>query len=152
MNRARNAIYGIVLMLTLVAWGVSFAEEPSLDASTVMAVVPVARGDVDRNVLRRFDGLVPELKKMSRDKIIKLECRYAGQAVREQDVLSAYQVATRIERYLRVQHRLDLDLWITIRMTSKQDRPLSVLTIAVLTDDIKRLNALPVEPGMAVEH
>lgn len=151
MNRARHAIYGIVLILTLLVWGVSFAQEPVMDVSTVMAVVPVARGDVDRTVLRRFDGLVPELKKMSRDKIIKLECRYAGQALREQDVLSAYQVATRIEKYLRVQHRLDLDLWITIRMTSKQDRPLSVLTIAVLSDDIKRLNSLPVEPVMAVE-
>lgn len=149
MKSVVHVIYGIIFLMTVIFCCDSLAQDSLPDTSTVMAVVPVAKGDNDRSVYRRFDRLVPELKKMSRDKIIKLECRYAGLAVLEKDVLNAYQIAARIENYLRVQHKLDLDLWITIRMAEKQTRPSSVLTIAVLADDIKRLNSLPVEPGKA---
>jgi hypothetical protein len=152
MSSANYVICGFALLMTVIFCSESFAQDSILDEATVVAVVPVVKGDVDRRVLRRFDLLVPELKKISRDKIIKLECRYAGQTGRERDVLSAYQIASRIEKYLRVRHKLDLDLWITIRMASKQTKPSPVFTIAVLADDIKRLNSLPVESGKTGEH
>lgn len=149
MKSATHVISGFIFLMNVIFSSDSFAQSSLLDTSTVMAVVPVSIGDNDRSVYKRLDRLVPDLRKMSRDKIIKLECRYAGSALHEKDVLNAYQIAARVEKYLRVQHKLELDLWITIRMAEKQTKPASVITIAVLADDIKRLNSLPVETGIA---
>ncbi|MEI7817159.1 MAG: hypothetical protein WCI45_08195, partial [Desulfuromonadales bacterium] len=122
------------------------AGESNIDVSKILAVVPVKSGSLDQSVYRQFDKLVPELKKISNKKIIKLECRYSGQTEREQDVENAYKLAARIERYLRVRHKLDLDLWVAIDITPKSPKSPPVLTIAVFTDDIKKLDAVLINP------
>lgn len=136
-------LFGLVVILFQ---GHARANEPSLDGSRILAVVPVKGGNVDQSVYRQFDRLVPELKKSSKNKIVKLECRYSGRPDREQDVENAYKLAGRIEKYLRVRHKLDLDLWVAIDMATKSVKSSPVLTIAVFSDDIKKLDAVLVDP------
>jgi len=140
----------IVLILLLLATPFdrySAAQEPLSDNSRVLAVVPVSRGGIDKEVYRQFDSLVPELKKISRDSIIRLECRYSGKPELEQDVLKAYLLAALIEKYLREQHLLELDLWITITLEQKAIKTaLPLLSITVLADEIKRLKNIQVKP------
>lgn len=139
-------LYAAILLLSAMHADNSSAQDSIIANSRVMAVIPAVTGNVDQSVYRQFDRLVPELKKIPKDKIIKLECRYAGQAERERDVFRAYQTASRVEKYLRLQHKLDLDFWITIRLTSKPFKSAPVFTVTVLADDIKNLSSLPVEP------
>lgn len=138
--------YAIIFLVIITNSRYSAAQETVLNNSKVLAVVPVAKGNIDQNVYRQFDRLVPELKRISRNNIIKLECRYSGQPEREQDVLSAYQIAGKIEKYLRERHKLELDLWITINLGKKKSKTSPVLTIAVFADDIKRLDSIPADP------
>lgn len=126
--------------------GIVLADESNLDVSKILAVVPVKSGSMDNRVYSQFDKLVPELKKISKSKIIKLQCRYTGQPSREQDVLNAYKIATHIERYLRVRHKLDLDLWVAIDIAQKTVKTPPVLTIAIFSDDIKKLDAEQIDP------
>jgi hypothetical protein len=146
MSSLHSAIFSFVFLLAVLLSSFVSAQESPLHNSKVLAVVPVSNGTIDKEVYRQFDRLVPELKKVSKDNIIKLECRYSGQPDREQDVLNAYQLAGRIEKYLRERHRLALDLWITISLGQKKSKNSPVLTIAVFADDIKRLDAIPVDP------
>lgn len=125
--------------------GHALADEPGLDSTKVLAVVPVKSGKVDQAVYRQFDKLVPELKKISKSRVVKLECRYSGQPDRERDVENAYKLAGRIEKYLRERHKLDLDLWVAIDI-SKTVKPSPVLTIAVFSDDIKKLDSVLIDP------
>jgi hypothetical protein len=120
--------------------------ESGLDIEKVLAVVPVTGKDVDQSVYKQFDRLVPELRKISKSKIIKLECRYSGRTDRPQDVERAYMLAARIERYLRVRHKLDLDMWVAIDITGKTSKSAPAMTIAVFSDEIKQLDAVPVDP------
>jgi hypothetical protein len=136
-------ISGLVVVLL---HGYASADELSLDVSKTLAVVPVKSGNVDQSVYRQFDRLVPELKKISKDKIVKLECRYSGKPDREQDVENAYKLAGRIEKYLRVRHKLDLDLWVAVDITSKAAQSSPVLTIAVFSDEIKKLDTVLIDP------
>lgn len=146
MKLIKHCLYGAVSMLALLLVNSSTAQDSVLDNSKTLAVIPVAMGSVDQSVYRQVDLLVPELKRISNGNIFKLECRYSGKAEREQDVLKAYQIASRIEKYLRVKHGLGLDLWITVNLDSKQSKSPSVLTIALFAEDIKRLNSSPVAP------
>lgn len=145
----RTQVFKVIVLTALLVFSclAAFAQEDILDNSKVLVVVPVANGTVDKSVLRRFDKLVPELRKISKDKIIKLECRYHGSPSREKDVMSAYQVAGKIEKYLREQHKLELDLWISIRLGSNGAKVVPTLTIAVFADDIKRLDSVEVKPS-----
>lgn len=136
-------LFGFVVMFL---HGYALADGPSLDESKILAVVPVKRGDVDKTVYRQFDRLVPGLRKISKNKIVKLECSYSGRSDREQDVENAYKLAGHIEKYLRVRHKLDLDLWVVIDITSKSAKTSPVLKIAVFSDDIKKLDAVLVDP------
>jgi hypothetical protein len=122
----------------------SHAKDISAETSRILATVPV-KGNVDQEVYRQFDRLAPELRRISRDNIIKLECRYSGSPSREKDVLNAYQIAAKIEKYLRTQHNLDLDLWITLQLTVKQPKT-PILTIALFSDEIKQLDSMPITP------
>ena len=133
----------VVLFMSVSALAV---EQQRLDAATVLAVVPVKGGNVDKAVYRQFDRLVPDLKKIAKNKIVKLECRFSGQPEREQDVENAYKIAARIEKYLRVHHKLALDLWVSVDITQKPSNPAPVLTIAVFSDDMKKLDAERVDP------
>jgi hypothetical protein len=141
--RLLNILYIGLVVVTLCSY--AFADGTSQDTSKVLAVVPVKSGKVDQAVYRQFDKLVPELKKISKGKIVKLECRYSGQPDRERDVENAYKLAGRIEKYLRVRHKLDLDLWVAIDISPKVVQS-PVLTIAVFSDDIKKLDSVLVDP------
>lgn len=137
--------YLIIILLSVKSGGISSAQDSMLTATRVLAVVPV-KGSIDQSVYKQFDRFVPELRKISKDNIVKLECRYTGRSEFEQDVLNAYQIAGKIEKYLRNQHKLSLDLWITIKMGPVQPKYASILTIALLADDIKRLDSIVIDP------
>lgn len=147
MKAGSLSIFAIAMFLTVLATRHSEAGNIVFDNSKVLATVQVARGGIDKKVYNRFDSLVPELKKISRNRVIVLECRYAGKPERELDVVKAYKLAWHIEKYMRERHKLNLDLWITVRQGEKQSKALSELTIAVLADDIKRTGSLPVDSG-----
>lgn len=150
MNISKLCTYSAILLITLVFNSVASAQNP-MEISRVLAVVPV-KNTVDQSVYRQFDRLVPELKRIAKDNIIKLECSYSGRPENEQDVVNAYQVAGRIEKYLRVKHKLDLDLWITIQLGARKTKSSSLLTIALFADDIKRLDSIPIDPKKKEEH
>lgn len=147
MRLAKLLSYIISGLVVVLVHGYVLAGEPSLDASKTLAIVPVKSGNVDQSVYRQFDRLVPELKKISGNKIVKLECRYSGQPGRELDVENAYKLAAGIEKYLRVRHKLNLDLWVAIDIKPKPAKSTPVLTIAVFSDDIKKLDAVPNDPA-----
>lgn len=132
--------YFFLCFVAAVVCGNAFAGDLKHDVSKTLAVVPVKNGNVDQNVYRQFDRLVPDLKKISKNRTITLECRYAGKPDREQDVQNAYKLAARIEKYLRVRHKLDLDLWITVDIMPRSADILPVLTMAVLSGDSKKLD------------
>lgn len=140
-------IFAIAMFLMALANRPSEAGSVVFDNSRVLATVQVARGGIDKKVYNRFDRLVPELKKISTNRVVVLECLYSGKPEREQDILKAYQLAWHIEKYMRERHKLNLDLWITVRQGEKRSKALPVLTIAVLADDIKRAESLPVDFG-----
>lgn len=122
------------------------ADGSNSDIAKTLAVVPVKSGTVDQGVYRQFDRLVPELKKIAKKKVIKLECRYSGRPDREQDVENAYNLAARIEKHLRVRHKLDLDLWVSIDITPKSSKAPPVLTIAVFSDETQKLDTVLINP------
>lgn len=136
-------VSGLVIVLI---HGYALADESKLDVLKILAEVPVKSGNVDKSVYRQLDRLVPELKKISRNKIVKLECRYSGQPDRERDVENAYNLVARIEKYLRVRHKLNLDLWVAIDITPMSAKSSPVLTVAVFSDDIKRLDTVLIDP------
>jgi hypothetical protein len=136
----------IVYLLLVFMSGIALAEEQNLDETKIIAVIPVKNGNIDQKVFRQFDRIVPELVKIPKTKIVKLEYRYAGQADRDLDVENAYNTAARVEKYLRVRHKLDLDLWLAIDITPKSSKIPSALTIAVYSDEIQKLDAVPIDP------
>lgn len=146
MKRANILNFALSWLFVVLMCGHALAQQVTLDSSKVLAVVPVKSGNVDQNVYRQFDRIVPDLRKIAKNKIVKLECRYSGQPDREQDVENAYKIAARIERYLRVRHKLSLDLWVSLDITPKSSKSSPVLTIAVFSDDVKKLDAVPADP------
>ncbi|MFZ2949109.1 MAG: hypothetical protein WA003_06460 [Desulfuromonadaceae bacterium] len=142
-----NILIYIILALVVASLpGYATADELSLDVSKTLAVVPVKNGKVDKSVYRQFDRLVPKLKKISKNRMLKLECSYAGQPDREQDIDKAYHLAAQIQKYLYVRHKLDLDLWIGIDITSKSAKTSHVLTLTVLPESIKELGTVLIIP------
>jgi hypothetical protein len=127
-------------------YGYASAAEVSLDSARTLAVVPVKNGNVDQKVYRQIDRVVPELKTIAKKKIVKLVYSYSGQPDREQEVENAYHLAARIEKYLRVRHNLDLDLWIAIDIRPKSVKSPPLLTLAVFSDDIRKLDAVLANP------
>lgn len=124
-----------------------FADNTSiLDNAKIIGIVPLTKAGVTQNVYRYIDRIVPELKKIPSERIVKLECSYNGLPGREHDVLSAYQIAGRVEKYLREHHKLNLDLWIAayVDMLARQHPP--ALTFSVFSDDVNRLEKVSVVP------
>ncbi len=122
-------------------------EQNDADSSRVLAVVPVKNGNVDRQVYRQFDRLIPELKKISKSGILKLECSYSGKPKQKRDVERAYLLASMIEKYFREHHKLDLDIWISVDIAPEEKKSVPVLTLAVFTGDYYRFDtALLVDP------
>ena len=137
----------LMFLLTTLSGQCLSAQDIVSDNSRILAVVPLSKGSINKYVYRKFDALVPELKKISRNSIIKLECRYSGRPEREQDVIKAYQYAGSIAKYLRERHKLALDLWITVNLSEQVPKVLPVITIAVFANDIERPNSIQVEPS-----
>lgn len=136
----KPAIYMNIIAAFLVVMffhGYAAAAETNADSTRTLAVVPIKNGIVDKNVFRQIDRLVPELKAISRKNIVRLEYSFSGQPDGEREVENAYHLAARIEKYLRVRHSLDLDLWITIDIRPKSVKLSPVLTVAVSLDGIK---------------
>lgn len=123
------------------------AQSVTMDSSKILVVVPLLKGSIDHTVFRKFDKIVPELRSKAHDKIIRLECRYSGNARNEHDVMSAYQVAAKMEKYLREHHKLNLDLWINIKLGPAGVNPSPALTISVFADDIKQLDSTVIVPA-----
>lgn len=124
-------------LLVVLMCGYAVAAEPNADVSKILAVIPVKDGIVGKSLYKKIDRLVPELKKVPKDKIVKLECRYPGQTDREQDVQKAYELSASVEKYLRVNHALDLKLWVTVIIAPKSAKSTPVLTIEVLSGEIR---------------
>lgn len=139
-------IYSILALVVASLPGYATADELSQDVSKTLAVVPVKNGKVDKSVYRQFDRLVPELKKISKNRMLKLECSYAGQPDREQDIDKAFNLAAQIQKYLFVRHKLDLDLWIAIDITQKSAKASHVLTLTVLPEGIMKLGTVLIIP------
>jgi hypothetical protein len=146
MRLVNISIYIISVLAVALLSGHATADELSPDKSKTLAVVPVKNGKIDKSVYRQFDRLVPDLKKIPKNRILKLECRYSGQPGREQDIDKAYNLAAHIQKYLLIRHKLDLDMWIAIDITPKSAKTSPVLTLAVISDDIKTLEAVLIVP------
>lgn len=146
MKSVNKYFFVMMLLFVMHSNAPALAEEINLDPTKILAVVPVKNGNVDQSVYRQFDRIVPELKKISKSRILKLECRYSGEPTVEKDVENAYRLAAQIERYLRVQHKLELDLWVAVDIAPKTTKSLPVLKIAFFSEDIKKLDSVPVLP------
>lgn len=135
-----------VLMLVLPGVGRAVESDPedTLTARIIGEVV-LDKSVITPQGLKQVDRLVAVLKKMPSDKIIRLDCRYKGDARREADVRAAYTAAARIEKYLRENHKLKLDMWISARMNQgKKGSP--KLVFSILSDEINQYQKLPVNP------
>ena len=119
------------------------------DRADVIGIVPLTKAGVTRNVYRYVDSIVPKLKKLPSERIIKLECSYNGLSERERDVLKAYQIAGRVGKYLRDHHKLNHELWIAANIGRHTRQHASALTFSVLSDDIKNLETVPVVPAIS---
>lgn len=122
-------------------------DKVTADGARILGVVPLQGASVTPVVYRHIDRLVPDLKKLSKDKIVRLECRYNGKSDREQDVLNAYMLAARVDKYLRERHKLDLDLWIATHIGAPVRGKQAALTFAVFADEIGKLDRLPIDPA-----
>jgi len=129
----------------------SFAENGNeFHLSKVIGVVTLTKEGMNQNVYRKIDRLVPDLKKIPPERIVKLECRYAGLPEREQDVLGAYLIAGQVERYLREHHKINLDFWIATQIEKQARETTSVLTFSVFPQNVRNLDKLPLAPLKAL--
>lgn len=149
MNRIYSLMaHVLIAMVTLVMVPLCHAaEKVAADGARILGVVPLQGTTVTPVVYRSIDRLVPDLKKLAKDKIVKLECRYNGKIDREQDVLNAYMLAARVDKYLRERHKLELDVWIATHIGTQARGKQSVLTFAVFADEIGKLDRLPIDPA-----
>jgi len=149
MNRIYSlAVNGLVAMVALAAVPLCHADDKvTTDGARILGVVSLQGASVTPVVYRSIDRLVPDLKKLAKDKIVKLECHYNGKSDREQDVLNAYMLAARVDKYLRERHKLELDLWIATHIGTQARGKQAALTFAVFADEIGKLDRLPVDPA-----
>ncbi|HEY3423750.1 MAG TPA: hypothetical protein VGL27_03055 [Negativicutes bacterium] len=139
-------LYGLVFAQLILATAFADSVDP-LGQSRVIGVVPLTKPAAIQTMFRHIDKMVPELKKISSERVIKLECRYNGLPEREQDVSNAYTVAGKVEKYLREHHKLNLDIWVAanIGLQSRQSPP--ALTFSVFSDAVRNVEKLPVNPA-----
>lgn len=150
MNVKGAGIIGLFgLFFTLLATvSPVFADDGAVpDKAKVIGIVPLTKAGVTQNVYRYIDRIVPELKKIPAERIVKLECSYNGMPEREHDVLSAYQIAGRVEKYLREHHKLNLDLWVAAYIGMQTRQHPSALTFSILSDDLRNIEKVPVVPA-----
>lgn len=141
-----GGVYGLLFFLFIMASPVFADNGAVLDGAKVIGTVPLTKAGVTQNVYRYIDRIVPELKKIPSERIVKLECIYSGLPEREHDVLSAYQIAGRVEKYLREHHKLNLDLWVAANIGMQTRKHPSALTFSVLSNDLRNIEKVPVVP------
>lgn len=139
-------LYSLFFTICMMVSPVFAANETVLDQSKVIAIVPLTQSGVTQDVYRHIDRIVPDLKKLPSQRIVKLECSYNGSPKREHDVLSAYRIAGRVEKYLRERHQLNLDLWIAAYISKQKHQHRPALTFSVFTDELRNLQKAPVVP------
>jgi hypothetical protein len=135
----------VLAVLAMAPAAVAVGSE-EIDRSTVIGVIPLTSDGITRNVYRRIDRLVPTLRNLSSDGVVKLECRYTGMPEREHDVLNAYKIAGQVEKYLKERHKIKLDIWIAANIGTKSHGNPPALTFSVLPGDVRKLEKLPVHP------
>ena len=102
----------------------------------VIRVVPLTHAGVTKSLYNQIDRLVPQLKKISANEIVKLECHYNGNSKQEQDVVNAFMIAARIEKYLREHHKLKIDMWLSAHLVAFTHENPTALIFSVLSKDI----------------
>lgn len=149
MNSFIKRVYlSLIASCMFVSATVCFAAENATDdplTARVIGVLTLEKTGAS-HVFKQVDRLVPELKKMPSDKIIRLDCSYKGFSNNEKDVRAAYSAAAKIEKYLREHHKLKLDLWISARLNQGK-KGVPRMVISVLSDEINQYQKLPVNPG-----
>lgn len=103
----------ILLFMSSVSWG-GEANVGSLNGK-VIAVVRVAhfsRG-LDRRTKRQLDAIVPRLKKLGPDEMLRIEGYAHAGSTRIGRVKSSFALAEDVQRYLVVKHHLHADLYIS---------------------------------------
>jgi hypothetical protein len=139
---------GLALTMLAVVPSSFAANADDLQMTKIIGIVPFTKAGVTQEVYHNIDRIVPELKKLAPERIIKLECSYTGLAEHEQDVLSAYMIAGRVEKYLREHHKLNLDLWMAAHVNNPSRQQPIVITFSVFPEDAKNVNKMPVDPAM----
>lgn len=133
----------------LLVWMILLSSIPAiagpveLSEHKVLRVVPLTNAGVTKSVYHQIDRLVPELKKISANEIVKLECHYNGNSEREQDVVNAFMIAGRIEKYLREHHKLKIDMWLSAHFGALTYENPAALIFSVLSKDINYLENQP---------
>lgn len=146
--RSANLISGILLFLALTSSREVAAGDSDLsEYLTKVGIIPVPTAGVTGNVYQRVDRLVPELKKLSQEQVILLECHYNGKIDRENDLSRAFTIAAQVEKYLREHHKLHVELWLSAH--SKTDGNASALTFSVLSPSYRELDRMKAESVMA---
>lgn len=147
----RHIVLLIVILLGALQSAMpAFADQEVLsEQSKVIGVVKLTKAGITKSVYRRIDSIVPELKKLSPKQIIRLECRYNGAPDREQDVLKAFTLAGRVEKYLRERHKLNIDVWLTTHIGVSKNENAAMLVFSKFSDDIRKLDKQPVIPVKA---
>jgi hypothetical protein len=145
-------IIGLSLFITIYSTAISTAYTDTgstMDRAKVIGIVPLPKAGVNQDVYRYIDRIVPELKKLPSERIVKLECSYNGLPEQGHDILSAYKIAGRIEKYLREHHKLNLDLWIAAYIDMQARKHPPALTFSVFSDDITKLDKMPLVPTVS---
>lgn len=65
----------------------------------------------DIQAKRKIDALVPKLRKVGKGKVIRIEGRFSGRD-KDEKIKKSLIIAKEVEQYLRVKHKLPLDLYI----------------------------------------
>lgn len=140
-----SALFLILLMF----WaGEGRGASEGIVPEAVIGTVPVSPRGAVRDVYRRIDLLVPELRKVASEKIVLLECLYRGQSESEGDVSKALGLAALAEKYLREHHKLQLDLWLAAHPEMNLPGQGSSLIFSVLSDSYVTFDRTPPEPVM----
>jgi len=135
---------GLIALVALASAPLALAEVGDMfDPSQVIGIVPLTKAGVTPDVYRKIDRIVPKLRKISAQHVVKLECGCFRGQKQEKDVLDTYFIAGRVAKYLREHHKLKLDLWITALMGEQTGLKPANLTFSVLSENVKNLEKLP---------
>lgn len=137
-----NILAYLIILMPKLTFAVENSNEDSVNVS-IIGIVPFDKSGINSHILKQIDQLVPALKKMPANKIIRLDCSYKGDATKEADVRAAYNTAAKIEKYLRERHKLKLDLWVSTQLNHNK-KVNHKLVFSVLSNEMAKYQKLPV--------